>query len=104
MTNCCWRPVAHQQPVRTDGTRRPEPDNTGLITLASYPESTKKHSGEYRAKTVYLVGYDTEHERLFRHDDAKAAVAYKNGIDRNLPFDRFVAGNMPDDAIADLYG
>lgn len=102
--SCCWRPVAQQQGVRrADGSLRPEPSGTGVVPLTSYPDCQQPHAGQHRAKTIYLVGWKTEHEKLFRNDEAKAAVVYSNSADKKLMVDRIPASQICDQAIVDLY-
>lgn len=102
--SCCWRPSAQQQTViRVDGTTTPKPNGHGVVELQAHPDCTRPHRGEYRARVVYIVAYGTEHEKLFRHDDAKAAVAYRASIGRKTHLDQFPGEQICHQAVMDLY-
>lgn len=98
--SCCWRPVAHRQ--QTAGRRAPQPDGTGVIQLTSYPDGGLPYSGPSAGQALYLVGWRSEHERLFLGTDGKAAVAYRNSIDKTLPIDRVTAQQLPTGAVQAL--
>lgn len=62
------------------------------------------YNGEHRNDLVYLVGWNTEHERLFR--DGKEAVAWKNhlgGGKATLSNHRVLASELPGRAVRELY-
>lgn len=102
--SCCWRPIAHQQTVRSDGTKTPQPEGNGVVALQAYPGCNQPHAGDYRARNVYIVGWKTVHEKIFRDDRAIDAVTYRNGIDPNLALDGVQATVICDQAVLDLYG
>lgn len=99
---CCWRPVAHQQAVASGNRRAPSPDGRGIIPLNDYDGETP-YGGEQRNATAYVVGWQTEHERIFTASDVKAAVAYRNETDRKLNLDGVPAGQLPADAGVALF-
>lgn len=98
--SCCWRPVAHQRPLSANG-RAPAPNSLGAIPLVGR-EDAAPYGGESRGETIYLVGWRTEHERLFLGVHAKDAVVYRNKTDRNLRLDPVAAGQLPAPAIEEL--
>lgn len=55
--------------------RFPRPDDAGLVALAASPDCTKPYDGRFRQATVYLVGWGTEHEAMFRRAERKQAIA-----------------------------
>jgi hypothetical protein len=101
--SCCWKPVATQMHVISDSPL-PRVDGSGTIALASYPDSRQPHNGKHRNQVVYIVGWRTEHERLFPHSEAKAAVLYRNSIDPTLQLAPVQANQLCEAAIMDLYG
>lgn len=101
MAGCCWRPIAHQRPLSAD-RRAPSTSATGAIPLNDQPDNALPYTGEGRNETIYLVGWGTEHERLFPATDAKQAVAYRNDIDKKLRIDPVPASQLPTGAVVEL--
>lgn len=86
------------------GNRRaPAPDGAGIIPLRDYTGTTP-YIGEQRSGTAYIVGWRTDHERIFTAADVKAAVTYRNTTDRTLNLDGVPAGQLPTDAGVALFG
>lgn len=100
--SCCWRPVAHQQLVASGMRHAPAPEGNGIIPLATHPDAQDAHVGELRNQTLYLVGWKTEHERLFLASDAKKAIAYRNETDKTLALDTVSGGQITSAAIDEL--
>ncbi len=100
--SCCWRPVAHQQLLASGMRRAPAPEGNGIVPLSSYPDARDAHTGELRYQTLYLVGWKTEHERLFLGTDAKRAIVYRNEIDKNLALDTVTGGQITSAAVDEL--
>lgn len=77
----------------------------GIYPLASYPDCSGAYNGQDANETlVYVVGYGTEHERLFRRTQRAEYVAYYNSFNGDSSIwydyaDRFCA-----DAMRDLLG
>lgn len=81
---------------------------TGVIELGSLagctePECITPYNGDHRFDTAYLVGWNTEHEKLFRGDrtNARRAVAYANANGR-LRTDRILLTELPLRAVREL--
>ncbi len=100
--SCCWRPVAHQQLIASGSRRAPAPEGNGIIPLSSYLNTSGAHTGELRNQTLYLVGWKTEHERLFLGTDAKKAIVYRNETDKTLALDTVTGGQITSTAIDEL--
>lgn len=45
-----------------------------LYELASYPECDRPYRGAFQGATIYIVGYGTEEETLFRRADRGTAA------------------------------
>lgn len=79
----------------------PRPDETGTIMLQSAPECVEPYSGPFRKTTVFVVGYGTESEQLFKRADRTAAITAAR--DSKLTFDQVVAGQLCSDAVEALF-
>lgn len=72
----------------------------GVYQLASYPDCSTPYSGADAHETlVYVVGFGTEHERLFRRSQKAEYVAYYNSFNGKISLwhdyaDRFCATAM----------
>ena len=101
--SCCWKPISAQMNVVSDSPL-PQVNGSGTITLASYPDGGPPHAGKHRNQVVYIVGWKTEHERLFPHSEAKAAVIYRNSIDPKMQLAPVQGNQLCEQAVVDLYG
>ena len=102
--SCCWKPVSAQMSV-VSSSPLPRVGGDGTVALASYPDCTGgPHAGEHRNQVIYIVGLGTEHERLFPHSEAKAAVIYRNSIDATLQLAPVQGNQLCNQAVLDLYG
>lgn len=101
--SCCWKPVSAQMNVISDSPL-PRVGGDGVVPLASYPDCTQPHAGKHRNQVIYIVGWKTEHERLFPHSEAKAAIIYRNSIDRTLQLAPVQGNQLCNRAVIDLYG
>lgn len=61
------------------------------------------HTGDHRDERVYVVGWGTEHEKMFKASDSKRAVSYRQLTDRNLRISQINADQICNRAILDLY-
>lgn len=74
----------------------------GVYPLASYPDCTGPYNGPDAHETlVYVVGYQTEHERLFKRTQRSEYVSYYNSFNGQVSLwhdyaDRFCAQAMLD--------
>lgn len=79
----------------------PRPDETGTIMLASMPDCTAPYQGAFRKSTVFVVGYGTEHEQLFKRSDRAAAIAAARATKSSL--DQVIAGTLCAEAVDALF-
>jgi uncharacterized Rossmann fold enzyme len=78
----------------------PRPDETGTIMLQSAPDCVEQYSGPFRKTTVFVVGYGTEHEQIFKRADRTAAIAAARAT--SSTFDQVIAGQLCADAVEAL--
>lgn len=57
-------------------TARSSPTRDGGYLLASYPDCTQLYRGPAESDSTFVVGRNTEFERLFRRADLTAATQY----------------------------
>lgn len=82
----------------------------GVIDLTAYRDCEdidcrSPYTGEHSRDLVYLVGFGTEHERLFlKSTDAIAWANHLGGGDMQLRNDRIMTTELPTRAVIDLYG
>ena len=50
----------------------------GIYKLSTYPDCTEPYTGDHYDEKIYVVGFRTEHERLFRRSQKSAMMAYMN--------------------------
>ena len=56
----------------------------GMYQLATYPDCSAPYSGEDADTTlVYVLGFGTEHERLFKRTQKSEYVAYYNSFSKS---------------------
>ena len=56
----------------------------GVYELASHRGCTRPYNGRSRTKSVYVIGLNTEHERIFHRKDNRAAIRYAKETDEIL--------------------
>lgn len=56
----------------------PQLNAYGLLPLRGFEDCATPYTGNHKAASVYVVGYGTEHERLFRRTDRNAALEYQS--------------------------
>lgn len=79
----------------------PRPDETGTIMLQSVPECTEAYDGAFRKSTVFIVGYGTEHERVFKRADRNAAIAAAR--ENKATLDQVIAGQLCAETVESLF-
>jgi hypothetical protein len=79
----------------------PRPDETGTIMLQAAPECTEPYDGAFRKSTVFIVGYGTEHEQMFKRADRTLAISAARAT--NTTLDQVVAGQLCTDAVEALF-
>lgn len=67
----------------------PSEGEDGIIVLRADPSCDELYSGRYQQATIFVVGYDTEHETLFTRKQRTEALALARS--KNLSFDGVVA-------------
>lgn len=86
----------------------PRLNQTGVIELASLadctdPDCLAPYSGVHRHATAYIVGWNTEHERLFKANEGKAAAAWASHLgDGVLKNDRIILAELSVRAVEEL--
>lgn len=80
----------------------PGVNDDGMTTLQSEPECTEPYDGVFRQATVFIVGYKTEDERLFKRGDRTQALAYAKK--NKLTFDQVPARSLCHETMLELLG
>ena len=75
-------------------TARSVPTRNGGYSLASYPDCTELHVGAYLGNSLYVVGRNTEFERLFKRTDLSIASDYAREVKQSIE-------NLPTSALCD---
>lgn len=52
----------------------PQPDDNGVYVLQADPECSTPYFGAFRGATVFIVGYGTASEKVYRRADRKPAI------------------------------
>lgn len=73
----------------------------GMWLLATYPDCTTPHLGEWRGESTYVVGRNTDDERLFRRVDLAAATEWAIATRQQL--ENIPNSGLCDQAVIDLY-
>ena len=80
----------------------PQPDETGMIPMASCPGCTERYHGAFTGASVFLVGVNTEHEQMFVRGHRMEALRYAN--DRHTTLDHVHSTSLPHEAVVKLLG
>jgi hypothetical protein len=80
----------------------PGPGDDGIVVTRSDPGCTEAYSGIFRQATVFIVGYDTDAERLFVRGDRTKALAYAKA--NRLTFDQVTARSLCHSVAMELLG
>jgi len=80
---------------------RPVPNDDGEVALGGDYCGTL-YTGASRNATVFIVGYGTDSETVFKRADRKEAIAMAR--DSNLTIDQIYAGTLCHDAMVSLHG
>lgn len=105
---CCGKSTSRSTYMGLPGS--PRFTAQGVIELASINGCTEldclaPYAGKHRNDLVYLVGWGTEHERLFRKGKEAAAWAnHLGGGSAQLRNDRVMASELPARAVRELFG
>ena len=80
----------------------PQAGANGIYPLASHPECTRPYNGKSRTQSVYVVGLNTERERVFKRKDNKDAIRYAKETDEILH--HLAADTLCHEAMEALFG
>lgn len=89
--------AARQEMLRTAANAPTD----GMWLLGTYPECRTPHLGQWRGESTYVVGRNTEDERLFRRSDLAAATEW--AITTRQQIENIPNSGLCDQAITDLY-
>lgn len=99
MAGCgCGRAATRREVLRTAANA---PSRDGGYLLATYPDCTTLHQGAYAGDSIYVVGRNTEFEKLFRRKDLASATSYT--IDTKQQIENIPTTGLCDQAVLDLY-
>lgn len=95
----CGNRAARLEVLRTS---RAAPTRFGGYLLATYPDCTVLHLGAFQGTSIYVVGRNTEFERLFRREDLVTASQYAR--DSSQSIENIPTTALCDQAVLDVYG
>ncbi len=89
---------------RTVTTRvvRPPTNSLGMFDLVSMPRCNTPYHGAFRSATIYVVGFQTDQERLFVRGDVAHAVEYAK--QNKLSISHLPARQFCHDAMVEFFG
>jgi hypothetical protein len=76
----------------------------GVYQLFHYPGCVTPYTGEHADQAIYVIGFGTELERIFRRSQKGAMTAYYNSFKPPIPLWHDFAGHFCHDAMRDLFG
>jgi len=79
---------------------RSHPTRQGY-TLATYPDCTERHRGQWQGTTIYVVGRHTDSERLFRRDQLTEAAEWAR--ENKVTIEALATADLCDQAVIDTY-
>ena len=88
--------------VETLRTARAVPTRNGGYLLATYPDCEVLHLGAWQGTSIYVVGRNTELERLFKRTDLTEASAYAREVKQSI--ENLPSSALCDQAVVDVYG
>ena len=71
-------------------------------TLWTYPGCTQLHRGRYQGRSIYVVGRNTEFEKLFPRAQLHEASEYAKEVLQHV--ESIATAEMCDQAVVDVYG
>jgi len=95
----CGNRAARAETLRT---ARAAPTRFGGYLLATYPDCMVLHLGAFQGTSIYVVGRNTEFERLFRREDLVAASQYARDVTQSI--ENIPTTALCDQAVLDVYG
>lgn len=94
----CGRKTTRLETLRTS---RAAPSRNGGYALAGYPDCETLHLGEYQGASIYVVGRNTEFERLFLRTALPEASAYAREVRQSI--ENLPTSALCDQAVLDVY-
>lgn len=99
MGNCnCGRKSTRVEVLRTS---RSVPTRSGGYLLLSYPDCETLHLGDFQGTSIYVVGRNTEFERLYKRTDLTEASAYAREVKQSI--ENLPTSALCDQAVVDVY-
>lgn len=95
----CGRAATRREMLRTAANA---PTRDGGYLLGAYPNCSELHLGAYQGTSIYVVGRNTEFERLFRRSDLDQATAY--ALETKQQIENLPTTALCDQAVLDVYG
>lgn len=80
----------------------PKPNAKGMYPMAAAPDCDEPYWGEFNTANVYVVGQQTELEKIFRRSQKREASAYARQHD--LEIRPYLARSLPRDAMVAFFG
>lgn len=80
----------------------PNTNDYDIVTLQAEPECVQPYDGPFRQATVFIVGYTTDAETMYRRGDRKKALAHARKD--KLTFDQVPARAICHDLAVELLG
>lgn len=83
-------------------TSRSVPTRNGGYLLGTYPGCEDLHLGEFQGNSIYVVGRNTEFERLFKRTDLSIASDYAREVRQSI--ENLPTAALCDAAVLAVYG
>lgn len=93
----CGRAATRREMLRTTANT---PTRDGGFALAAYPDCTTLYRGVFEGDSIYIVGRNTEFERLFKRSDLNEATQYT--IDTRQQIENIPTTGLCGQAVLDL--
>jgi hypothetical protein len=77
------------------------PTKDGGYLLATYPGCTTLHQGQYEGTSIYVVGRNTEFERLYAFSQLAEATTW--AVETFQQIENIPTSGMCDQAVRDVY-
>lgn len=94
----CGRQATRREILRTKALA---PTAGGVYMLATYPDCTFTHDGQWAGESTYVIGRGTTDEKLFKRTDLAAATTW--AIDHKASIENIPNTGLCDTAVIDLY-
>lgn len=95
----CGRQATRREVLRTASNA---PTKGGGYLLMTYPDCSTLYRGAWEGTSIYVVGRNTEFERLFKRADLPLATDYALGTKQQI--ENLPTTGLCQDAVVDVYG